>query len=420
MRRLTVTSYLILLTLSATPLAAQNTVKAVIGLNSSQLIESLEHNTALTLTPIQGSIIPLINSQPIEIGQIIEQGKNWQSYINQTIKVMNRHQPQSYEGRLLSTQNDLFEILVGKQILQLNLEDYNLVRPDTGRGDGPSFNINDKVTYQSGQVSWQPQLSIFLDDEYATLKQNALIRNTSYKDIQLAQPILQLKQYQHSPAPMETLGTNLRSMSMAKDSTGVDYINNEITVPTNQDILLSARQTLLFPFKQQKLKITHSRLIAEHYANPRSSVEQSIQFQQHADLILQQDAMPGSYQTFWHHQDYLLPAGTTELAHLRQGNKVTLKINQSQDIQAYFKLVKASTLKLPATQTWQISLANLSNQNQVIEFYHNANGLITSVKTLAPSELSKLELESASRLKINYLLVPNEKVNIQYEIKVSQ
>jgi hypothetical protein len=408
---------LLLLTPWATHLAAQNTVKAVIGLNSSQLIESLNQNTELSLPPIEGSIIPLINTQPIAVGRINEAGKNWQRYINQTVKIINRQSQLTYEGRLLSSNQVLFEILVDNQRLQLHLSDYNLSLPYKGSTLSPSFSINDQLTYQTYDVSWQPQLSIFLDDEYATLKQNALIKNTSFNDVLLAQPILQLKQHQSAPAPIESM--NLRGAKMLSDSGSVDYVNNEITVPTNQDILLPAQQTLLFPFKQQKLKIMQSRLIAEHYANPRSHSEQSISFEQHADLILEQDAMPGSYKTYWRFKDYLLPAGMTELAHLRQGNRVTLKINQSQDIQATFKLMKASSMKLPAKQTWQLTLTNLSNKNQTIEFYHNANGLIEHYQVISSDELVKLELESANRLKLSYLLVPNEDIDIQYDVNVT-
>ncbi len=418
MRPKRLSAYLLVLLPMATNLTAQNTVKAVIGLNSSQLIESLNQNAALSLTPIEGSIIPLINSQPIAVGRINEEGKNWQRYINQTVKVVNRESQLTYEGRLLTSNQLLFEILVDNQRLQLHLSDYNLVRPFNGLSLTPSFSINDQLTYQTYDLSWQPQLSIFLDDEFATLKQNALIKNTAFKDIRLAQPILQLKQHQAAPASIERMSLNLRGAKMQSDGGAVDYVNNEITVPTNKNILLPARQTLLFPFKQQKLKISHSRLVAEHYANPRSSSELTVSFEQQADIVLEQDAMPGNYQTYWRHKDYLLPAGITQLTHLRKGNRVTLKINQSQDIQAFFKLVKASSIKLPSTQTWQLTLANLSNKKQTIAFYHNTNGLIEYYQVISSDELAKLEQESANRLKLSYVLVPNESVDIQYDIKL--
>ena len=65
MRSQKLSIYLLLLAPLATDLVAQNTIKAVIGLNSSQLIEELSQNTRLSLTPIEGSIIPLLNTQPI-------------------------------------------------------------------------------------------------------------------------------------------------------------------------------------------------------------------------------------------------------------------------------------------------------------------------------------------------------------------
>lgn len=411
--------YLLLLAPMATSLAAQNTVKAVIGLNSSQLIENLNQNAELSLSPIEGSIIPLINSQPIAVGRINEEGKSWQRYINQTVKVINRESQLTYEGRLLASNQLLFEILVDNQRLQLHLSDYNLVRPFNGLSLAPSFSINDQLAYQTYDLNWHPQLSIFLDDEFATLKQNALIKNTAFNDILLSQPILQLKQHQAAPAPIERMSLNLRGAKMQSDGGSVDYVNNEITVPTNKDILLPARQTLLFPFKQQKLKITQSRLVAEHYANPRSNSELTVLFEQEADIVLEQDAMPGNYQTYWRYKDYLLPAGNTQLTHLRQGNRVTLKINQSQDVQAFFKLVKASSIKLPSKQTWQLSLNNLSNKKQTIAFYHIANGLIEHYQVISSDELAKLEQESANRLKLSYELTPNEKVDIQYDIKLT-
>lgn len=419
MRSQKLSIYLLLLAPLATDLVAQNTIKAVIGLNSSQLIEELSQNTRLSLTPIEGSIIPLLNTQPIALGQIYEPGKNWQRYINQSVKVISRQNQNQHEGRLLSSNHELFDILIDGERFQLNKSDYNLVLPYKGETLSPSFSIKDQFTYQSHDLSWQPQLSIFLDDEHATLKQNALIKNMAFNDVILAHPILQLKQHQNAPSPMEKMSLNVRGASMMSDAAGVDYVNNEITVPTHQDIALKARQTLLFPFKEQKLKIEHSRLVAELYPNPRSSAEQSVSLEQQADLILKQDAMPGNYQTFWQHQDYLLPAGTTQLAHLRQGNKVTLTINQSQDVQAQFKLIKASSFKLPSTQTWQITLKNLSNKNQTIELFHNANGLIGHYQFTQPDALATMTKMSANRLKLEYLLVPNESTHIQYELSLN-
>lgn len=418
MRLYRLSAYLILLAPFASHLTAQNTIKAVIGLNSSQLIENLNQEATLSLAPIEGSIIPLINTQPIEIGRIYDIGKNWQRYIDQTVKVINRNKQHSYEGRLLSSNRELFEILVDDQRMQLHLSDYNLVLEYQASKEKSPLSINDKFAYQTHDLSWQPQLSIFLDDEFAILKQNALIQNLSFNDVVLAHPILQLKQNQAMPSVLEKTSRNLQFSSMASDTGSVDYVNNEITVPTDKDIRLAARQTLLFPFKQQKLKITNSRLVAELYPNPRSNTEQAIQFEQQADLTLKHDAMPGNYQTYWQYKDYLLPAGITQLSHLRQGNQVTLTINQSQDIKAHLKLIKASSMKLPSTQVWQLTLSNLSNKNQSIEAFHNSNGLIKGFQATSKASLTELVLESANKLKLNYMLVPNEEVNIQYEVEL--
>ena len=120
------------------------------------------------------------------------------------------------------------------------------------------------------------------------------------------------------------------------------------------------------------------------------------------------------------YKDYLLPAGITQLKHLRQGNQVTLKINQSQDIKAELTLIEASSLKLPSNQTWQLSLSNLSNQHQKIDVFHNANGLIEDYQDLSKQPLTQLEMRSAYRLKLSYQLVPNEKVNIKYKLNLTQ
>ena len=400
-------------------LAAENTIKAAIGLNSSQLIEELDQEAELSFMPIEGSIIPLINTQPIDLGRIYDDGKNWQRHINQPVKVINRQNQKAYEGRLLRSNRELFELLVAGQVMQLHLSDYNLVMDYQAAKLTPLFTLNDKFTYQTYDLSWQPQLSIFLDDEYAVLKQSALIQNASYKDLELAHPILQLKQSHHVPQPSMKMARGLQMSDMATESSGVDYVKNEITVPTNQDIRLGARQTLLFPFKEQKLKLNKIRSVAELYPNPRSKAQQGIQFEQRADLILEQDAMPGNYQTYWQYKDYLLPAGITQLEHLRQGNQVTLKINQSQDIKAELTLVEASSLKLPATQTWQLSVSNLSNQNQNIDVFHNANGLIEDYQDLSKLPLTQLEMRSAHRLKLSYQLVPNEKIKIQYKLSLT-
>jgi len=409
-----------LLLIAPFELAAANTIKAAIGLNSSQLIEELDQEAELSLMPIEGSIIPLINTQPIDLGRIYDQGKNWQRHINQPVKVINRHNEQAYEGRLLSSNHDLFELLVAGHVMQLHLSDYNLVMDYQAAKLTPLFSLNDKFTYQTYDLSWQPQLSIFLDNEYAVLKQSALIQNASYKDLILAHPILQLKQHHQAPQPSMKMARGLQLSDMATESSGVDYVKNEITVPTNQDIRLGARQTLLFPFKEQKLKLNQIRSVAEIHPNPRSKAQHAIQFEQRADLILEQDAMPGSYQTFWQYKDYLLPAGITQLKHLRQGNQVTLKINQSQDIKAELTLIEASSLKLPSNQTWQLSLSNLSNQHQKIDVFHNANGLIDDYQDLSKQPLTQLEMRSAYRLKLSYQLVPNEKVNIKYKLNLTQ
>ena len=415
------THSLLLLTPFAPELLAQNTIKAVIGLNSSQVVETLGQNSALSFNPVEGSIIPLINRQPIEIGRIYDQGKNWQRHINQTIKVSNRNNQQVYKGKLLSSNHEIFEILVEDQRIQLYLSDYNLTLPYVAKDSTPVFSKEDQLAYQTYDVLWQPQLSIFLDGKSATLRQNALIQNSSFSNITLNQPILQLKNHQNRPSPMEKMGRNVQFMSMASDEgAGVDYVQNEITVPTKQDIHLAPRQTLLFPLKEQTLPLKNARLVTEFYPNPRSRSEQIIQFEQQADLLLKQDAMPGSYQTFWQHNDYLLPAGTTQLTHVRKGNQVTLKINQSQDIKGGLTLLKADSMKLPSTQVWQLSLNNLSDKALNVDAFHNANGIIKRHQDKTEKQQTQLTLISASRLQLSYSLAPMEKVNIKYEVTISQ
>ena len=418
MRSLRFSLPLLLVIPFATEVAAQNTLKAVIGLNSSQFIETLNQNPELSLTPIAGSIIPLINAQPIEISRKIDTQKNWQAYINQTVKIIHRQNQLSYQGRLLSSNYERFEILVDGQRMQLNMMDYNLLVPYKGESLKPRFSINDALAYQTYDIHWQPQLSIFLSDDHAVLKQNALIKNDAFHEVLLAHPILQLKQHQAPPSPMEKMSL-IRSASMLSDSAPVEYMNNEITVPTDKDILLKARQTLLFPFKEQKLEILDSRSSADIYPNPRASAKQNIQLEQVSDLILEQDAMPGSYRTYWQHKDYLLPAGTTQLSHLRKGNKVSLKINQNQDVKASYSLVSANSFKFPSTQVWQLSLHNLSNKNQTIEVFHNTNGLLESLMLKETDSLANLSKISANKLKLSYQLVANEKIDIPYEIRLT-
>ncbi|MFT2109885.1 hypothetical protein [Marinomonas sp. 2405UD68-3] len=372
-------------TLSQSAHSNDSNINAVIGLSSSQVVERNLHNEKPQLPIERGSLLPLDNafngiSFPIENHLSL-----WIQHINQEVKVEHKSRQLNFQGQLDQVTQNAFSLKINNTSVTLPISDFYLIpNVAASRSNDPKHSkFTGNITYQTPTISWQPKLSILFQNNAIKLVENALISNRSNKNLVLENPILHLSQSSNSNVKFKTE----RLSVMASDSiAAVNYSNDEIIIPlNNRNVELSPFTEYLTPIQQQTLPILKRTLKSSISTYPQFLGELSLQFTQTYEVKLSKETLPGSYQTYWQKQNLYLPSNNIFLEKTRLDQTLELTPNQSHDIESTLKLVNASGRKLPISQTWELTLKNLSKEKKNYQINHNMNGIIANI-TGSPSE----------------------------------
>jgi len=358
--------------------ANETNINAVIGLGSSQIVEQNLQNKEPKLPITGGSLLPLDKNFTGISSALDNHLTHWIKHLNQEVKVEHKTRALNFQGQLTQVTQNTFSLKINAKSVQLPISDFYLI-PST-----KTSQVNDKtqntytgnITYQTQSLSWQPKLSILFQDNSVKLIENALISNLSNKNITLHSPILHLSQTPNQNIRFKTE----RLYSAAADaSPSVSYANDEIIIPLmNRELDIEPLSEYLIPIQEQELSIIKRTLKSDVATHPQFLGEQSMRFQQAYEVKLTQETLPGNYQTYWQKGELFLPSSALFLEKTRLDQTLELSPNQSHDVEGELKLINASGRSLPLSQTWELSLKNLSTERKDYSITHNMNGIISN------------------------------------------
>lgn len=350
-------------------------LNAVIGLNSSQIIEAA---SSLSFAPNQGTYLPLKEDfSPISHGQTSAYS-NWLSEIDKKVTVEHKQRDLHYTGKLskIDQDNRSFSLTINNRLTAFPIDDFYLIPLDDETYSAP-IESNYRVSYQTNQLSWSPQLNILFDGDSVSLSQQALIHNHSGSRIQLQNSML----HYASRQPTHSFKAERSLMAMSSDQS-IDYQDNEITYALNASPLaLAPYSTTLIPLPSSKTSVSqqiHTAAIQD-YGNMRGATE--LNFYNQIHFTLPQDGLPGEYKTFQQRDGLLIPGNTIQLDNVRSGVEVKVAANKSRDVRGTLTLLSATSHTLPSTQVWQAKIENHANQEQDYSIQHSVNGVIEKIES---------------------------------------
>ncbi|RBP84130.1 hypothetical protein DFP80_10433 [Marinomonas rhizomae] len=391
-------------------------LNAVIGLDNSQIVETSKQ---LSLHPNSGSLLPLQdNFAPITHLEN-DVNANWFDLINQKVRVEHKQRELNYTGTLAKIeQNTRSFVLSNKEFsMTLPMDDFYLIplensnSVDTKTKDKTDTNKATpyKVSYQTNELSWTPQLSLIFDGDNVSISQQALIHNNSSSTIEIQNSLLH---YSRSSAP-RLYKAERSSLAMSTDRADVNYQDNEVSYSLGGAILsIAPYSNTLIPLPSSKSTIDKQTQKAKLYTYGSNSGKISLNFYNNVSFSLRKNGLPGEYKTFWKRGDLLIPGNTMHLDTNREGRSVSVMTNKSQDITGYLTLVSASSQKLPSTQVWKATIENHSNTPQQYSIEQSTNGV---VEVLEGSDVVPI---NANSLIISGEIKANSQKTITYKVDV--
>lgn len=391
-------------------------LNAVIGLDNSQIVET---SKKLSLAPNDGTLLPLQdNFAPITQLENTNNA-NWFDLLNKKVRVEHKQRDLNYTGTLARIeQNTRSFVLSSKEFsVTLPMDDFYLIpleNSDTAEAkpeDDKEKTAPFKVSYQTNQLSWTPQLSLIIDNDKVSISQLALIHNNSSSPIQIQDSLLH---YSHSTAP-QLFKAERSSLAMSADQPNVTYQDNEISYSIgNAGLSIAPYSNTLIPLPSSESKIDNQAHKAKLYTYGGNTGKVELNFYNNLSFSIPKNGLPGEYKTFWKRGELLIPGNIVQLDTVRQGQKVNVMTNKSQDISGYLTLVSATSQKLPSTQVWEATIENHTNTPQQYSIEQNTNGVVQVV-----------EGDEALAINANSLIVSgeikaNSKKTVTYKIDVKK
>ena len=386
-------------------------IQAVIGLNSSQVIDTTKAGK-LTLEANRNTLLPLqenFSSMPLPKETPFNY---WLQEVERLVRVDSRLQTLSYTGVLkkVSPQSGNFLLMVKNRIVELPINDFYLVPLDKSIPAPQQDKYPQSISYQTNQLSWTPQLSLIIKGKELSFFQRALIHNNADKPIDLDNSLLH---YSNTARPTERAAMGKAVMLNDSQPASVQFNENEVTYPLAQALTLPAYSDTLYPLQtghSQVDKKQHSAQVFTH-ANSRGDIE--LKFNSELSFTVNQDSMPGVYQVFWQTEDGLLiPANAIALEKLRKGTTTSINTNTSQDISGQLKLISSTSTSLPNRQVWEASLENHSNQRQAYKIIQSSNALLSIENGVAG-----IQQNTANSVELTGTLNANEKRVWRYTLQ---
>ena len=391
-------------------------INAVIGLDNSQIVETSQQ---LSLTPNTGSLLPLQeNFAPITHLEN-NLNANWFDLINKKVRVEHKQRDLNYTGTLAKIENNTRSFVLSNKEFSMTLpmDDFYLIPLEnpTAADTKPESKADAdktapyKVSYQTNELSWSPQLSLIFENDKVSVSQQALIHNNSSATIQVQDSLLH---YSRSAAP-QLFKAERSSLAMSADRPDINYQDNEVSYSLGGGTLsIAPYSNTLIPLPSSDSNIDSQTHKAKLYTYGNNSGKIDLNFYNNLSFTFQKNGLPGEYKTFWKRGDLLIPGNTVRLDTVREGRSFDVMTNKSQDITGYLTLVSASSQKLPSTQIWEATIENHSNTAQKYSIEQSTNGVVDI-----------LEGNDAVPINANSLLVSgeiqaNSKQTITYKIDV--
>lgn len=406
-----------LLTIATTNAAAEP-LRAVIGLNSSQIVEDTQSSNPLTLSPIPGTLLPL-DKQFANVTQPIASNlPNWSAQLGHAIQVDNKQHALSYTGTLatVDTRNQTFTLNIKGKEVQLPINDFYLIPLEENKPQQTLSNTTYQgvISYQSNELTWTPKRTLIINQDNVSIINMANIENTSSKNIDIKNSLLH---YSHQEAPRFKVERS--SLMMSADATQqVDYSDSEVTYPI-QDLTVPANSHTLTDMSLDTVKVDNSKGVADVSTGSYLNANLTLSFKNTLTFTLSKAALPGQYQTYWQRDGLLIPGDIVSVPLARANQTLKVTTNQNLDITGKLKLISASSGKLPATQEWMLTLKNHSNNLKQFSVTQNTQGVIANVegsKTILEKNMKK----TANSIQFEGSLQAQESKTIRYTLKLNE
>lgn len=384
----------------------------VIEQHGSQVTEDLKQKSALTFTPIEGSIIPIgKNYTPFQLPNFDNtERKNWSDHLGQPVRVEHKSRNLSLEGTLEAVSDQYFTLSVKRIAADYPINDFYLVPKLATSNTRSTLNYQGLLTYQTPDIRWHPELSMIIDDQDITLVQQASIQNNASQDIDLDTALLHYSQNRNVVRPMMLKNAMASDMSLERSAPTTDYNNNEITLEVRELSLPAASMTLVDLGKSSS-RINSRSNVSKVYSY-RSSSKLQLNFNQQIRFDSPKDLIPGTYQTLWHKKPYYLQGNSVALKDMREGAEIEVLLNKSLDLTGDITLVTESKTKQKVTQTWELTLKNISKQAQD---YQITQQLQSSIQELSLRTLEKVD---ANSIALKGTIAPNTTYQVRYTVEL--
>lgn len=395
-----------LLLTSLSAMAAPDAI--VIEPNSSQVTETLEGQDSLSFTPMRGTILPVGKAySPFQLPNFdTSERRSWTDHIGQPVRVEHKQRDFALEGTLESVSGNVFTLSVKRVAGTYPLSDFYLVPKLAASSSRSSLNYQGRITYQTSDLSWRPELSMIINDRDITLIQQASIDNQASNDLELEKVLLHYRQGSIARPMMKSAMTDQVRMESAAPST--DYSNSEITLELEQITLPAASETLV-DLGQTSSRIENRRNVATTYSYPSAS-KLPLSFQQEITFSSPKDLIPGRYQTIWYKDPYYVQGNQVHLRNTRENADITVQLNRSLDLKGDLILVTESKDEDRITQTWELTLENLSPLPQDYRITHQLQGSLEDVS------LRSLERTAANEVALSGTLSANADYQVRYTV----
>lgn len=382
-------------------------ISAVIGLENSQIVEN---NQPLSLTPNIGTLIPLSDSfAPITFLQSANNA-NWFDEVGKKIRVEHKQRDLNYTGLLTKIDQDTgnFSLLVHERPTTLPISDFYIIPLE--QTDKPTdVTTSFPVSYQTGQLSWTPQLSLIFDNDRVLVSQQALLHNNSNTKIEIQDSLLH---YSRSSSP-RLFKAERNTLAMSAAQQDVNYQDNEISLSLGHHLIaIAPYSNTLYALPSNHSKIDKQTHTANVYTHQNSSGRTDLVFNNKVTFTLKKDGLPGQYRTFWKRNNLLIPGNTVALNTVRADYPLNIVTNKSQDITGYLTLKSASSQKLPSTQVWEVTIENHANKAQNYSVEQNTSGII---EVLEGSNVTKA---NANSIIVAGKIKAKSKKTISYKIEL--
>lgn len=385
----------------------------VIEQNSSQITETLSTKSPLSFTPIAGTVLPMSKRYaPFQLPESNNTAlKNWSEHLGQPVRVEHKQRNLSLEGTLEAISDNYFTLSVKRVAAHYPISDFYLVPKLAAVANRKSLDYQGQLTYQTQELSWTPELSMVIDDNQVELVQQANIRNASSSELSLNEALLHYSQSPRNIRPMYKSAVASDSMMELAAAPEAQYNNSEITLEL-ENLALPATSETLVDLGRYTAQIAQRNNIAAAYSYPSSSSIQ-LNFNQQIEFKSPKDLIPGQYNTLWYKAPYYLNGNTISLENTREGAMVKAILNKSLDITGELTLITETQDGAKTTQTWELSLKNLSRRDQSYSVTHQTNQSIKNVS------LRSIEKTAANALNISGTVAANSVHNVRYTIELN-